>query len=326
MYRFFHVLFFSALIGGCQLRPQLPDDAIYQRGLISLDGGDILFQPCGRTQWQQMAEIPDLLRQEYLRFSAGREGLPVYIEGWGADGTDGWRVLEPRVIGGDLSSCDERFAGVSLYAAGLEPPWSVMLGEDSLVFNEPQRLRTLVFDKPERMREGEIWRWYQRLSDRKSGLDIALEVVVRPCRDGQGNWYALSAQLDLEGSVFNGCARYGDLPRLALASHYRTAAGAYLRDLHLLMQADGDVRLVADNHDGQPLQPRAGRWRFLSSDRVLLELERPGAAGKFDTQLWQVRGDGALVLLNDDPALGRGLELQPTGRILQWPEGRAPLP
>lgn len=326
MYRFVLLLFFSLLIGGCQLRPQLPDDALYQRGLISLEGADIRFQSCGRTQWQSMAVIPDLLRQEYLRLSAGAEGLPVYMEGWGRDVAGEWQVLEPRVIGGDLSSCAEHFSAVALYASGMEPPWSAMLEQERLVFNEPQRLRTLVFDKPDSTREGVIWRWSQSLRDGNSDRDIALDVVRRPCRDSQGTWYALSAQLDLDGRLFSGCARYGDLQMLALVSHYRTAAGQYLRDLHLLLQADGDVRLVEDNHDGLPLKPRAGRWRFLNAERVLLELERPGTVGQFDTQLWRVRNDGALVLLNDDPALGRGLELQPAGRFLQWPEGRIPLP
>lgn len=327
MYRCYLALLLSLPLVGCQLRPTLPGDAVYQRGLFSLEAEGGLFQACGRTRWQPMSVVSDPLRREYLRISNGREGLPVYIEGWGEERNGVWQVIEPRVIGGDLTSCEEDFSGVELYAVGMEPPWSVMLSSEKLVFNEPGRLRSLVFAEPDWIREGNIWRWYQSLKGRKSRIDIVLEVVLQPCRDARGNWYALHAEVDLEGSLFSGCARYGDLHRLKLATHYRTPVGEYLRDIHLLLKEDGSARLVRDNNDGQPLVPRVGHWRFLNRERILLELERPDAAGMIDTQLWQLTGDGRLALLNDDPALGRGLQLQSVGRVLQWPEtGRMRLP
>ncbi|KEA65720.1 hypothetical protein ADIMK_0032 [Marinobacterium lacunae] len=231
------------------------------------------------------------------------------------------------MIGGDLDSCLEPFTGTALYAGGLEPAWSLLLSDERLVFNQPGRLRTLVFDQPKRMRVGTLWRWYQRLDDGKGQLDVAFEVERKPCRDEQGVWYALTAHVNLDEVLFDGCARYGDLQRLTLASRYRTPAGQYLRDIHVLMKADGSARLIEENHNGLPLVPRAGAWRFLNSDRILLELARDGSEGAVDTLLWKLGNDGSLTLLNDDPALGRGLELQPLGAPLQWPEGgRKPLP
>jgi len=326
MLRFVLLLLFVALIGGCLLTPRLPDDASYQRGLVSIEEGVAVFQPCGRTRWRPMDEVPERLRQEYLRLSGGGEGLPIYLEGWIREVDAALHLIEPRVIGGDLNSCDENFSGAVLYAAGSTPPWSAILEEGRLVFNQPRKLRTLVFDAPQRMRDGEIRRWYQSLDDGRRRVGIALDIKAQPCQDPQGVWYALTAQVDLDGRIFSGCARYGDLQRLTLNSHYRTATGEYLRDLHLLLKADGSVRLIEDNHDGRSLVPRSGQWRFLNAERILLELARPGVDGVVDTQLWRLQGEGALVLLNDDPALGRGLKLQPVGRPLQWPSGRVPLP
>ncbi|WP_432698556.1 hypothetical protein ACQUQP_09500 [Marinobacterium sp. YM272] len=315
------ILSAAAIVAGCQVKPPSEEGQVYQRGVVSQEAGAFRFRLCHSLSWYSLSSPPELLMDQYSSASAGREGVPVYVEGWGSDTPDGWQLMQPRVIGGGLDECEETAEGAALRAFGHGPAWVADLSEDRIVVREAERFRSFTFSSPEYLRQGNLRRWSADIKRGRSRIDVALSVEPRPCIDRRGIWYALSAQLELEGWVFNGCARYGDLGRLDLASRYSTPAGEYLRDLHLLLRADGRARLIVDsNTEGQPLDVRTGHWRRLGSGRLLLETERDG--GDQDTLLWSVEPDGSIRLVTDDPALGRGLRLVSSGVALQWPEAR----
>lgn len=308
-------------LAGCQLKPAVDQELLYQRGLVTQESGEFRFRLCRDRQWYSLESPPETLVEQYARATQSQEGLSVYVEGWGVGSAVGWQLLQPRVIGGDLNSCRETAEGADLRAFGVNPNWVADLSETKFVLREAERLRTLGFSDLQFIREGNMWRWLGDVKWGRQTLNAELMVYKRPCFDNTGTWYFLSAELYMEGDLFRGCARYGDLGRLDLASRYSTPPNTYLRDLYLLLRADGRARLVIDSHNAdQSLDVRTGSWRRMSSGRLLVETERDG--NDDDTLLWSVEADGSIRLLTDDPNFGRGLQLVRTGTPLQWPQER----
>lgn len=311
----------ALLLAGCQLKPSVEQELLYQRGLVSLESGGFRFRLCRDRQWYSLDNPPEVLVEQYAAATENREGLSVYVEGWGVDSATGWQLMQPRVIGGDLQSCGEDGEGAALRAFGVSPNWVADLSDNKLVLREAERLRTLSFRDLQFIRQGNMWSWRGDVKSGRSTLDAELTVYKGSCHDKADTWYFLTAEFNLGGQLFRGCARYGDLGRLDLASRYSTPPNTYLRDLYLLLRADGRARLVIDSHNGdQSLDVRTGSWRRMSSGRLLLETERDG--NDDDTLLWSVESDGSIRLLTDDPNFGRGLHLVRTGAPLQWPKER----
>lgn len=243
--RILTTLLLTLLLGGCQLLPGLPEEAVYQRGVLTLRQGSFMFRRCGQLHWQPALELAAPLPEEYQRYSGGQQELPLYVEGWMLHDTDGWRVLQPRVIGGGLDACGQTFPGMLLLAEGARPAWSLRLEASRMVLDDPGQRRRLIVHQPDFIRRGQLWQWTGRLTMQGERRDLLFEVERRPCRDGVGNWYALSAHADLDGEAFFGCARYGDLQLLDLAGFYDTG-DAYLRRVALVLRGDGRLRLVED--------------------------------------------------------------------------------
>lgn len=312
----------ATLVAGCQVKPPAEDAQFYQRGVVSLESGTFRFRLCHSFSWYSLNAPPELLIDQYNVATGGRDGMPVYVEGWGSHDSEGWQLRQPRVIGGGLGQCDEKAEGAGLRAFGMDPAWVADLSDDRLVVHDAQRLRSFAFTSPLFIRQGNEWRWQAEIKRRRNSIQAVLAVQPRPCIDARGVWYFLTASLELESHFFTGCARYGDLARLDIASRYSTPPGEYLRDLHLLLRADGRARLIIDSHtQDQALDVLTGRWRQLSSGRLLVEIERDGE--NQDTLLWSVGIDGSIQLISDAPTFGRGLRLVRTGVPLQWPEARA---
>ncbi|SEG22915.1 hypothetical protein [Marinobacterium lutimaris] len=314
-------LILALALTGCQLKPEIEGELFYQRGLVTEEGGEFSFRLCRDRQWYSQEAPPRVLTEQYAEATQNREGLAVYVEGWGVHSPVGWQLLQPRVIGGDLNSCREHIEGAALRAFGVSPNWVADLSDTKFVLREAERLRTLGFTDLQFIRDGNTWRWRGDVKRGRNTLNAELMVFKRPCFDTADTWYFLTAELYLEGQLFRGCARYGDLGRLDLASRYSTPPDTYLRDLYLLLRADGRARLLIDNHtEDQSLDVRTGHWRRMSSGRLLVETE--GDGGNEDTLLWSVEQDGSIRLLTDDPNFGRGLQLVRSGVPLQWPQER----
>lgn len=322
--RILTMLLLTVLLGGCQLLAKLPEEAVYQRGVLALRQGSFMFRRCGQLHWQPALALAAPLPEEYQRHSGGQQELPLYVEGWMRQDADGWRVLQPRVIGGGLSACEQAFPGILLLAEGDRPGWALRLEASRMVLDDPEQRRRLIVHQPDFIRRGQLWQWKGQLTMQGARRELLFEVERRPCRDEVGHWYALSAQVDLDGEAFLGCARYGDLQLLDLAGFYDTG-DAYLRRVALLLRGDGHLRLVEDARNGQPLKVRLGRWQWLAEGRLLLELKGSDASGVEDTLLLSRLKDGRLRLVGRHPAYGEGLILEPGDQPLQW-LGRPALP
>lgn len=314
--RILTILLLALAAAGCQLLPERPADAVYQRGVLVLRDEGFMFRACARQQWQPVVAVPERVAEEHRRQRDGQPELPLYIEGWAAPATTGWALLEPRLIGGGLQACEQHLEGMLLLGAGEEPYWSLRLESQRMVLNDPAQLRRLIFREPELTRRGHLWQWRGQIEQHNETLDLLFEVEARPCRDRAGHWYALTARADLEGAPFTGCARYGDLQLLDLSARYDSGE-RYLRGVTLLLRGDGRARLVVDARNGQPLAARAGTWRLLGVDRLLLELAPTEPGDDSETLLWRRLRDGRLRLVSAHPEFGR-LALDPAATPLQW--------
>lgn len=320
--RYFFVVLVGLLLSACQVRPNEQPDAVYQRGVVKSLNGRFLFQPCQSHGWRILKSPPSILASEYRRQTHGEAALPVYVEGWGEQGADGWELTEPRMIGGDLATCEHWLSGVQLRAGGLDPVWTVDLTSHRLVFNDISHLQTLIFRRPDSSRDGRTWIWDGEIKEKSDSTRLELRVGPTPCYDKLGVWYALSAKVLADGDALQGCARYGDLERFLLFETYQTDPKRYLRHLTLLLAPEGAATLRDDYDNGQPVLVRHGSWQQLGDGNLLLSLKRSGDDAGDETLLFRRRADGSLALESDSPRYGKGLKLSPHGKVLQWPLAR----
>jgi len=309
-------LLLMLLSTGCQLLPSRPDTAVYQRGILVQRGDGYRFRACARQEWQPVRELPTLVAAEYQRQHSGLAEMPLYVEGFMVQDENGWQLLEPRLLGGGLEACVQHLTGVRLLGIGGAPDWAVRLEGSRMVLELPTQRRRLIFSEPQLTRWGQLWQWHGRLSRSGDTLDLLFEVEPLPCRDRAGHWYALTARADLEGELFSGCARYGDLQLLDLATRYDMPVQARGR-LSLLLREDGSARLVEPLGQGTALQARSGHWRLIGDHSLLLELEgKPPQEA--ETLLWRRQRDGRLVLIGEHPRYGKAVALDPGMIPLQW--------
>ena len=159
------------------------------------------------------------LRRAHEALGSGPEG-PVFVEvraeslgaGHGTDGRARVAVLELVRASpvGESAGCAEPPAPYRFRASGNEPFWSVTVGRDSVLFEQPEDPRRI--SAPLTRREGASRRIFHAQT---SGPDVhVIRVTLTPgrCADSMsGALYSFSAEVVVDGRSLSGCARAGDL-------------------------------------------------------------------------------------------------------------------
>jgi putative lipoprotein len=109
---------------------------------------------------------------------------------------------------GEGAGCAEAPARYRFRASGNEPFWSVTVGKDTVVFEQPDEPRRIAAPLTRRD-EGASRRVFQAET---AGHVIRVALSPARCSDSMsGALYSFSAEVVFDGRSLSGCARAGDL-------------------------------------------------------------------------------------------------------------------
>ncbi len=240
------------------------------RGAVNYSQGEFTITPCYSQERRKLQDKRGLVKKRY-REQTPEGSLPVYMELRASPLTDlSWDVSDVQVAGGGSNACEFDLIGIQYRAAGSDPLWIADVLTDSVRVQSYDNLRTLTFPLSLSSGSGGIWEGALK-SVKNRTHRFRLEILDQSCRDKHNAWYRWTASLDLDGDLFYGCAREGDLTS-------RSVKGRYSNDLTqenvfvvLDLLDDQKASMLLDYRNGQPLIVMNGVWKWKSSDTLLLE-------------------------------------------------------
>jgi len=207
------------------LRFPKPTEAVrVVRGYLLEAPGGFAFRPCDdRSEVWLMDRTGGDLAAAYRALGSG-PGSRVFIEvtagvvgppdsGAGSRYATALSVTQLLRAGpaGEGMGCEEPPASYVYRAAGNEPFWNATVTADSILFVEPDPPARLAFRVTAPTRSGSSVTY--RVSTEGPGRHVlALTLARGRCVDSMsGAFYSFSARASLDGRVFVGCAREGDV-------------------------------------------------------------------------------------------------------------------
>ena len=190
-----------------------------KRGVMTIAEERATFTPCeSETELWVLDQSPGALTQTLIE---DQQTAPVslYVEAYGerapieempqAQGFDGIFVLEDILYAGvpsEMRGCDAPAPTYVVLARGNEPFWSAEVGDDEMIWRQPDEPQEIEFGKPQTINaEGAV-----RYAVSTPEHELELMVYSQPCRDSMsGEYFAFTAKALLNGRELNGCARVG---------------------------------------------------------------------------------------------------------------------
>jgi uncharacterized membrane protein len=296
-------------LAGCALQPGPGADAeqLFYRGEVSPDGDRWVMQSCYSRRSRVLTDPQGLLAARY-QAQAVLPGLPLYME---LRASEAGEVKALLLVGGDSRACAAELDGIQLRAAGTAPDWAADLSGDRLDVRDQARRTRFIFS----VTPASTWRGDRRWEGRLQTPDgktrnVDLRLRESGCEDAAGIWYGLSVSMRLEGRSYQGCGRYGDLTRTALAGRYSrvlVSGDGPSRTTVLELSAEGTASLSEDMHGGAEPVRRDGSWRWLPTGKLMLHLVQRDGESEQQVRLFRRQPDGTLVQEgrtdSDDPGL-----------------------
>jgi len=268
----------------------------FYRGQVSPEGDHWVMALCYSRQNRVLTDPEGALAARYSE-QQPYPGLPIYME---LEASERAEVRRVRLAGGDSRACAAELDGIRLRVAGTDPAWDADLSGDRLEVRDQARLMRLGFRVEERTsRSASEPVWFGRMKAPAGGEHkVELSLEQSGCRDSLGIWYGLTVVMRLDGRLYKGCGRYGDLARQALAGRYGSSLVSEAGPVHTLvleLTPDGAAQLTEDYHDGQPAIVRTGSWRWLPSRKLMLHFLQRDDQAEQQVRLFHRRPDGTLV-------------------------------
>lgn len=238
-----------------------------------LEGSSLQFKPCYVKRTEIVHDLTGRLTKR-LR----KSDLPsVYAELSGERTSPGepWVINKVHLLGGNQATCYHELSGNVLRAAGNKPLWIADIRDDGIYVKHFQRLSSLVFPLVEPVNTGNGQSWSSRLQGIEQHT-LILNVTNDLCNDRYGVVYEFSAEMELNGRLYSGCARQGRLDERSLPGLYSAQLPSMKSTNHYItmdLTGSGDVRLTHDYRNNQSLLVKKGKWEELSKGKIIVMIE-----------------------------------------------------
>lgn len=276
----------------------------FVRGIVSKEAAGYVVTPCYSQERRKLHDARGYLDKRFAEQFRG-VGLPVYMEMQAEQGTDlVWRVDDVMVAGGGSQMCRVDLSGIRFRAEGSEPLWLADILADTVRVQSYENLRTLHFPVDEF--EGRQGLWEGELKNiRGRSHSFRLAVRDQSCK-GLGNvWYRWSAELSLDGDLFYGCARRGDLTNRALLGRYSNELSENEAFVVLDLLADNAASMLLDYRNGQSLIVMKGEWQWKSNDKLVLHFTQQDGREQESFLLFKRTRSGGFVQQGFSSVFGR---------------------
>lgn len=273
-----------------------------------------MFKPCYVAKKELITDHTGKLKKRL-----GKQIEPtVYVELSGDNIAPGrpWDIYKVHLMGGNESTCGYELSGNVFRAAGNSPVWIADLREDGIHVHNYGRLARLIFPLKAPINLGNGQEWNSELK----GIEpyrLSLKILELSCRDRYGIDYQYQSEMTLNGKVFTGCAREGNLELRTLPGLYSTELPGVRskgRFITLDITRDGGAILTQDYRNRQPLIVQKGSWERLSTGRIVLHLTETDGREESEVLIFERDRRGALQLKGYSSTYGHsGLRLERVG-------------
>lgn len=301
-------VFISVLLSGCVNTlgtKYVNEHIVFVRGIVSKEVDSFVMTPCYSQERRKLYDTRGLLKQ---RFSEQFEGIdiPVYMEINAEQGTDlVWRVDDVMVAGGGSRMCHTDLSDISFRAQGSDPAWLTDVLSDSVRVQSYQNLRTLHFPVDEMSGVQGIWQGELK-NIRDESHTFRLEIRDQSCMDNSNIWYRWSSDLVLDGDLFHGCARQGDVTNRALLGRYSSQLNDNEVFIVLDLLSKKTATMLLDYRNGQPLIVKLGEWQWKNNQTLILHFTKQDGRDQESFLLLKRTRSGNFVQEGFSAEFGRG--------------------
>lgn len=309
----------ALLMSGCKTLSDA--DVLYQtyefrRGIVSLYNDKLMFTPCFE---QQVEAIHDLTGRLQARLQKSRQPV-VYTEISGSLSGEGtaWQAHKVHLIGGGKITCSYELEGNEFRAAGEKPVWIADIRKDSIHVQDFQKLTKLKFNGVEAVNTPDGLEWSSSIAG-NAEHQFTLKLSRSLCKDSHDTEYEYTAEMRLDGRLFDGCARKGNLDLISLPGIYKAdmpAVGGVTASLSMVLTSAGDVRLIQNYDNDQPVIVHKGTWQRMPKKKLVVYLTNVTGNQENEVLLFQRNQSGALELKGFSSLYGdKGLKFYRTGFV-----------
>lgn len=314
---FFAVFFTVATLTACQKKPSefsSEEGPLFRRGVVNITDQGLSFKPCYVNKRELINDHTGRLER---KLDNSMEPA-FYAEMSGSHIAPGepWEVYQVHLIGGNQSTCNYELSGNEYRAAGDRPLWIADVRDDGIHVKRFDRLKQLIFPLNDPIQLGSSIEWDSELKGIKRH-SLTLKVDHLHCKDRYGIEYEYTAQMVLNGTVFEGCARQGKLDLRTLPGLYGVelpglrSQGRYIS---LELSSDQQAVLTQDYRNRQPLIVQTGSWQLMKNGRVVIHFVDIDGREDNEILIFEKDKKGGLLLKGYSPTFGHsGFRLERAG-------------
>ncbi|MFY0676828.1 MAG: hypothetical protein JXR18_06055 [Neptuniibacter sp.] len=303
---------------GCKTLTDVKESAEayeFRRGIVSLVESQVLFSPCFEQKSEVINDLTYRLNDRFILL--GEPAVYTEISGRRDPSTALWEVHRVHLIGGGKQTCSYELEGNDFRAAGDNPLWIADIREDFIHVQNVEKLTKLKFKKPDLNETSSGLEWNSEMSG-EIPHKLSLRLRYGHCTDSYGTEYELRAEMVLDGKSMKGCARKGNLDLQSLPGIYKgkTSSIEGARSITLVLTAEGQVRIIQDYDNDQPIIVHKGTWQRLPKKKLVVYLDDVTGSQQGEVLLLKRNQRGALELRSSSAIYGgSGLQFFRIGSI-----------
>lgn len=201
--------------------------------------------------------------------------------------------------------CNTDLTGIRFRAEGSSPPWLGDILPDSVRIQSYENLRTLHFPVDDFDGVQGIWEGALKNTNGQS-YSFRLQISEQSCENAEKIWFRWRSVLSLDGDLFYGCARQGDLTNRALKGRYSNELSDNGVFIVLDLFAENVATMLLDYRNGQSLIVMKGGWQWKPNEKLVLHFTQQDGRDQESFIVLKRTRSGGFVQQGFSPIFGRG--------------------
>ena len=280
----------------------------FLRGTVYLENSEYKIRLCGAST---ITKLFDPNQQLISHFSQKGDLLPTMYLEMSASAVQSldWQVDKVYFAALKATGCGVDVQTLEYLVKGQKGLWQARVSEDKVQLSKQNIYSQLEFLSVANANNN--WRGEMLLATGRM-YKMHLKIIQQVCIDNLQQWYALSAELKLNGESHTGCVRKGDSLEEFHSGNYSNALSAGDAFIVLNLESDHSVSLILDYRNGHPMIVSKGQWKMHPEQILEVALLSADIYPEQSVMLFQVFNNKELRLKGFSELLGNnGLKLLP---------------